>query len=288
MPEGDSVYRAASALHRSLVGQVLVRTDFRVPRLATADLSGRSVLETVPRGKHILVRVSPGAEPGSPALTLHSHLMMDGRWDVLDRPADGSRPRWRRPAHTARAILETDRCQAVGFAIQQVVLVPTAQEDQLVGHLGPDLLAPQWSQPMRDEAVRRLLLRPQRPIATALMDQSVLAGIGNIYRNELLFLHRLAPETPVDQVGDLPGLVEDAHRLLLLNRDRGIRVTTGDPRRGRQLGVYSRDRRACLRCGTMLIRRSWDDAEAEHDPRTGLRPPARERPLYTCPRCQSG
>lgn len=286
MPEGDSVYRAASALHRALAGQVLVRTDFRVPRLATADLSGRTVVETVSRGKHILLRVAPGA--GGPALSLHSHLMMDGRWDILDRAADGGRPRWRRPAHTARAVLETERTQAVGFAIQQVVLVPTAREDQLVGYLGPDLLDPQWSQQMRDEAVRRLLLRPQRPIATALMDQAALAGIGNIYRNELLFLHRLAPHTPVSQVEGLPELVEDAHRLLLLNRDRGVRVTTGDPRRGRQLGVYGRDRRPCLRCGTMIVRRSWDDAEAEHDPRTGLRPPARERPLYLCPRCQSG
>ena len=134
--------------------------------------------------------------------------------------------------------------------------------------------------------MRRLLERPDRPIAAALMDQSRLAGIGSIYRCELLFRHRLAPQTPVADVPDLQAVVEDAHELLLRNRDSGPRVTTGDPRPGRQLWVYGRERRPCRRCGTPILKRTWDDAAGQRDPRTGLQAPARERPFYHCPRCQ--
>lgn len=302
MPEGDSVYRAAAALHRGLAGQELTRSDLRVPRLATADLTGRTVLECVPRGKHLLLRLgpAPGAAPSSASgpLTLHSHLMMEGRWEVTEtasssgpgaaagRGAGGGRRA--RPAHTLRAVLETATARATAHSVQQLVLVPTPQEDRLVGHLGPDLLDPQWSPAHREEAVRRLLLRPERPIAAALLDQSLLAGIGNIYRCELLFLHRLAPQTPVGQVPELGAIVEDAHRLLELNRDRPRRITTGDPRRGGELGVYGRERRPCLRCGTPIAKRTWDDAAGERDPRTRLPAPSRERPFYFCPRCQAG
>ena len=143
-----------------------------------------------------------------------------------------------------------------------------------------------WSEQHLQEAMRRLLERPDRPIAAALMDQSRLAGIGSIYRCELLFLHRLAPQTPVADVPDLQAIVEDAHELLLRNRDSGPRVTTGDPRPGRQLWVYGRERRPCRRCGTPILKRTWDDAAGQRDPRTGLQAPARERPFYLCPRCQ--
>lgn len=300
MPEGDSVHRAAAALHAGLAGQELTRTDFRVPALATADLSGRTVLECVARGKHLLLRLGPDPRTGSRAVTVHSHLMMEGHWEVTGladatgppgTPAGAvsgaaGRARGRRPEHTLRAVLETGRTRAVAYSVQQLVVVPTLQEDRLVGHLGPDLLDPRWSSEHVREAVRRLRERPDRPVAAALMDQSRLAGIGSIYRCELLFRHGLAPQTPVGTVEGLEGLVEDAHRLLLLNRDRGPRVTTGDPRPGRQLWVYGRQHRPCRRCGTAVVKRAWDDAAGERDPRTGLPAPARERPLYCCPRCQ--
>lgn len=301
MPEGDSVWRAAAALHSGLAGRQLLRSDFRVPALATVDLSGRTVQEAVSRGKHLLIRIGPDPRTGARAVTLHSHLMMEGRWEIedLELPPAGSgspgrRPgtsgarsqRRARPQHTIRAVLETAATRATASSVQQLVIVAREQEDRLVGHLGPDLLAPDWSEQHLQEAVRRLLERPERPIAAALMDQSRLAGIGSIYRCELLFRHCLAPQTPVADVPDLQAVVEDAHELLLRNRDSGPRVTTGDPRPGRQLWVYGRERRPCRRCGTPILKRTWDDAAGQRDPRTGLQAPARERPFYHCPRCQ--
>ena len=302
MPEGDSVWRAAAALHSGLAGRQLLRSDFRVPALATVDLSGRTVQEAVSRGKHLLIRIGPDPTTGARAVTLHSHLMMEGRWEIedLDPLATGSdspgrrrtgassarSQRRARPKHTIRAVLETAGTRATASSVQQLVIVAREQEDRLVGHLGPDLLAPDWSEQHLQEAMRRLLERPDRPIAAALMDQSRLAGIGSIYRCELLFRHRLAPQTPVADVPDLQAVVEDAHELLLRNRDSGPRVTTGDPRPGRQLWVYGRERRPCRRCGTPILKRTWDDAAGQRDPRTGLQAPARERPFYHCPRCQ--
>lgn len=302
MPEGDSVWRAAAALHSGLAGRQLLRSDFRVPALATVDLSGRTVQEAVSRGKHLLIRIGPDPSTGARAVTLHSHLMMEGRWEIedLDPLATGSdspgrrrtgassarSQRRARPKHTIRAVLETAGTRATASSVQQLVIVAREQEDRLVGHLGPDLLAPDWSEQHLQEAMRRLLERPDRPIAAALMDQSRLAGIGSIYRCELLFRHRLAPQTPVADVPDLQAVVEDAHELLLRNRDSGPRVTTGDPRPGRQLWVYGRERRPCRRCGTPILKRTWDDAAGQRDPRTGLQAPARERPFYHCPRCQ--
>lgn len=302
MPEGDSVWRAAAALHSGLAGRQLLRSDFRVPALATVDLSGRTVQEAVSRGKHLLIRIGPDPSTGARAVTLHSHLMMEGRWEIedLDPLATGSdspgrrrtgassarSQRRARPKHTIRAVLETAGTRATASSVQQLVIVAREQEDRLVGHLGPDLLAPDWSEQHLQEAMRRLLERPDRPIAAALMDQSRLAGIGSIYRCELLFRHCLAPQTPVADVPDLQAVVEDAHELLLRNRDSGPRVTTGDPRPGRQLWVYGRERRPCRRCGTPILKRTWDDAAGQRDPRTGLQAPARERPFYHCPRCQ--
>lgn len=311
MPEGDSVHRTAAALHSGLAGQQLLRSDFRVPALATVDLSGRTVLEAVSRGKHLLIRLSADPRTGSRAVTVHSHLMMEGRWELtaIARPegretdAVSSEERARasgrglgraRPQRSStrlsdrsiRAVLETGSCRAVGVRVQQLAVVPTIQEQRLVGHLGPDLLDPGWSADHAREAVRRLLEAPQRPVASALMDQTRLAGIGSIYRCELLFRHRLAPQTPVGSVGDLAAVVEDARELLLRNCGDGPRMTTGDPRPGRRLWVYGRQHRPCWRCGTAIEEMTWDDAAGERDPRTDLPRPARNRPLFLCPRCQ--
>ena len=131
MPEGDTVYRAAQQLDAGLSGQVLTRSDFRIPSLATKDLSGATVTETVSRGKHLLTRFDNG-------VTLHTHLKMEGHWAV--HPVG---TRWRRPAHTARVVLRTTTTEAVGFSVV-MDLVRTEKEDELVDHLGPDLLGPDW------------------------------------------------------------------------------------------------------------------------------------------------
>jgi endonuclease VIII len=255
MPEGDNVWQTARRLS-ALTGEVLTRSDFRVPSLATTDLAGRQVIKTVSRGKHLLTRLEND-------VTIHSHLKMEGRWDV--QPA-GSR--WRRPAHEARAVLVTDSHEAIGFSVLLDV-VPTTEEHTLVGHLGPDLLGPDWD---AEEAVRRIAAGPDVPIGQALLDQRNLAGLGNVYRAEICFLAGLDPRTPVRDVPDLPRLVTRAHQLITANRDRPDRITTGDRRPGRRLWVYRR-RGPCLRCGTAI-----EVGE--------LGPEGQERALWWCPRCQ--
>src|SRR6266581_6404274 len=152
MPEGDVVWYTARRLHEALAGRVLTRSDFRVPRLATADLSGDVVSETVSRGKHLLTRTKSG-------LTVHTHLKMDGSWRV--RPAAERL----RDSHRIRLLLANEEWQAVGYQLGVVELIRTSEEPQVTGHLGPDLLGPDWD---RDEAVRRLAAEPDRPIGEAL------------------------------------------------------------------------------------------------------------------------
>jgi endonuclease-8 len=200
-------------------------------------------------------------------LSLHTHFRMDGSWRIFPagRAWHGG-PDWQ-----VRLVLANTDWQAVGYRLPVVDLVETADEDRLVGHLGPDLLGPDWDEA---EAVRRVASDPDRAIAEALLDQRNLAGIGNLYKAEALFLRGLHPWTTVAQVPDLPALVSLAHRLLLANRDRWDQVTTGDLRRGRQHWVFERQREACRRCGTTIM-----VAEQGADPATA-------RLSYWCPRCQ--
>lgn len=260
MPEGDTVWRAARQLDRALAGKVLTRTDVRVPAYATWDLAGATVTETVSRGKHLLTRIE-GEQPW----TLHTHLKMDGAWRIL---APGRR--WPRPAHTARVVLETADTVAVGFRLGLVEIVRREQEPGVVGHLGPDLLGPDWN---AAEAVRRLREQPDRAIKEALLDQTSLAGIGNCYADELCFLSGVAPGTPVGSVPDLPRLVARAHQLLDLNRHRAVRSTTGHLARGSTLWVHGRRGESCRRCGTPIVA-------------SMLGEPGRERVTCHCPSCQ--
>ncbi|MEU5365783.1 DNA-formamidopyrimidine glycosylase family protein [Streptomyces sp. NPDC005925] len=261
MPEGDTVWQAARRLHIALAGKMLIRSDLRVPRFATADLTGRTVLDVTPRGKHLLTRMEGG-------ITLHSHLRMDGSWKVF---APGER--WSGgPSHQIRAILGTADKTAVGYRLPVLELLRTTDEHRAVGHLGPDLLGPDWDAEL---ALANLLRNPARPLGEALLDQRNLAGIGNVYKSELCFLLGVTPWLPV---GDLPAeraakLPELAKRLLEVNRDRPVRVTTG--LRGQDLFVYGRAPRPCLRCRTPI--RVADQGDG-----------SRERPAYWCPTCQTG
>jgi endonuclease VIII len=262
VPEGDTVWNTARVVGRALTGQRIERSDFRVPRLATADLRGWTVAESASRGKHLLLRLTT---PRGEGYTLHSHLRMDGAWKVY---APGER--WRRPAHLIRVALYAASAVAVGFHLHELALVPTRQEGRLVGHLGPDLLGADWDPA---EAVRRLRARPDRAIADALLDQRNLAGIGNLYKAETLFLRGISPWTPVSEVDDLDGLVELAQRLLASNRGRWTQVTTGSLRRGEEQWVFERAGSRCRRCGTVIRRATEGDYE---------------RITYWCPTCQPG
>ena len=262
MPEGDVVWRTARQLDAALTGRVLTHSDFRVPRFATTDLAGRAVTGTVSRGKHLLTRVETG-------VTVHTHLRMDGSWRI--RPASDYLPR----DHRIRLVLGNGERQALGYLLGIVEVLPTRHEERVVGHLGPDLLGPDWDPA---EAVRRLRADPARPVSEALLDQRNLAGIGNLYRAEVLFLRGIDPWRPVGEISDLEALVELARKLLDANKDRIDQVTTGSLVPGAQTWVYGRAERPCRRCGGRIRRvaasgRSGDDGD---------------RVTFWCPRCQPG
>lgn len=256
MPEGDTVFRAAQRLHAALAGQEITRFDIRVPGSATADLTGHIVQEVVPRGKHLLLRAG--------GQSLHSHLKMEGEWVVL-RPGAS----WPRQAFRARAIVAVARAEAVGFDLAMVEVLPTREEDRVVGHLGPDLLGPDWD---AAEAGRRLAA-DTRAAHVAILDQRNLAGLGNVYANELLFVRGVDPARPL-RSEEVPGLIDTAARMILANRDRSPRTFTGDARPGRNTWVYGRDGKPCRRCRT-LVRRGELGAD-----------PTAERIVYFCPHCQ--
>jgi endonuclease-8 len=261
VPEGDTVWLAGKRLHAALADRVLTTSDFRVPQLATTDLTGRRVLEVVPRGKHLLTRVEGG-------LTLHTHFRMDGTWHLY-RPGE----RWRGgPDHEVRVVLGNAEWTAVGYRLPVVELLETADEQRVVGHLGPDVLGSDWD---KAEAVRRLLAAPEREIGMALLDQRNLAGIGNLYRVETLFLRGITPWTAVGDVADLPAVVDLARRLMLANRDHVEQITTGSRKRGETHWVFERQGRPCRRCGTPI--RSAEQGV-----------PPYQRLTYWCPRCQLG
>ncbi|KRC58304.1 DNA glycosylase [Agromyces sp. Root81] len=257
MPEGDTVFRAARLLDAALAGRTVTRTDFRVPALAEIDLAGEPVHSVASRGKHLLMRIGD--------VVVHSHLKMEGEWRVF-----GHGEAWRRPAWQARAIIEVPDATAVGFDLGTLELFGAAEEARRLAYLGPDLLGPDWD---AAEAVRRLASAPEMPIAVALAEQRNLAGLGNVYVNEVCFLRGILPDRPVGEV-ELEPFVALASRVIRANRDRAARTTTGDTHRGRQLWVHGRGGEACRRCGTLIEHGRLGRTELEL------------RETWWCPNCQ--
>jgi endonuclease-8 len=261
MPEGDTVWLAGRRLHDALAGRVLTRSDFRISQLATTDLAGRTVTEVVSRGKHLLTRVEDD-------LTLHTHFRMDGSWHLYRHGE-----RWRGgPEWQVRVLLENPDWQAVGYRLPVVELLPRDREAEAVGHLGPDVLGPDWDPA---EAVRRLAAEPDREIGPALLDQRNLAGVGNLYKTEVCFLTGVTPWTRVGDLPDLAALVDRVARLLQANKHTVRQVTTGDLGRGRGHWVFEGAGRPCRRCGTPVASAEQGD-------------PPFQRIAYWCPRCQAG
>ena len=257
MPEGDTVYRSAKNLDSVLAGRVLTRCDIRVPAFATVDFTGETVEGVVSRGKHLLMRVGDH--------TIHSHLKMEGSWHIY-RPGT----KWFRPEWQARAILANEQYTTVGFQLGTLDIVRREDEHTIVGYLGPDLLGPDWD---ADVALANLLAHPDREIGLALLDQRVMAGLGNVYRNELCFLRGVLPTRPVGEVNDPAKMVELAQRLIDANKDRAERTTTGTLR-GNTDWVYGREGRPCLRCGTRIMHGELGDTALQL------------RDTYWCPNCQ--
>lgn len=270
MPEGDTIKRAANALHRALAGQVVTRFQTGLAQLAKVDrdapIAGRTVERVESVGKHLLFRFSGG-------LTLRTHQRMNGTWHLY-RPGE----RWRKPRASMRVVLETADFVAVGFDLPVADFFTDAQlaRDPELRALGPDLLAPDFDPA---EALRRFRARGTVPASFALLDQRVMAGVGNQYKSELLFLEGVHPRAPVSSLPDetLLGLIERARELLRQNTEiaaslyRGPRRTTRRADPGAHFWVYGRAGEPCRKCGTPI-------AFAKE----GLA----ARVTYWCPRCQ--
>lgn len=250
MPEGDTVWHTAATLRQALTGRTVTRCDVRVPQFATVDLTGHTVDEVFSRGKHLFIRVGPAS--------IHSHMKIDGSWRVTPRPG--------RVDQRVRIILEADGIRALGIDLGVLEILDREHDQDVVAHLGPDLLGDDWDPRV---AAANLTADPERPLAEALLDQRALAGIGNVYCNELCFITGRLPGSPVKEISDPLRLVTRAQEMLWLNRFRWNRVTTGDTRAGRQLWVYGRAGGPCRRCGTPIQRDGSGD-----------------RVTYWCPSCQ--
>ena len=263
MPEGDTVWRAARAARRRTVRPGLVATDVRVPAFATVDLSGSTVTETVSRGKHLLTRID--GDQG--AVTLHTHLKMEGGWRVL-RPGQ----RWPRPAHTARVVLDHRRRRSRSASSSgSSRSCPTDREPDVVGHLGPDLLGPDWDP---DEALRRLHEQPGRAVKESLLDQTRLAGIGNMYANELCFVSGVAPADPGRaRCPTCAGWCSAPTRCSTSTASAPSSRPPATWRAGDSSGSTTEPGEPCRRCGTRIVR-------------SMLGPEGEERTTFACPRCQ--
>ncbi|WP_462417237.1 DNA-formamidopyrimidine glycosylase family protein [Kytococcus sp. Marseille-QA3725] len=260
MPEGDTVGRTARRLHLALAGRPLTHCDLRWPTLATVDLTGRTTVEVVPRGKHLLHRLDDGS-------TLHSHLRMEGAWRVRPAPVPDRLP------GTTRAVLATDGHVAVGTSLGMLDLVCTGNEHRLVGHLGPDLLGPDWD---TEQVTAGYAAQGERPVGEVLLDQRLACGIGTLYAAESLFLRRVHPWSPVGALPPevLAAVLTTARSALAANCARAVQRTT-PPSVPEDTWVHGRARRPCLRCGTLI----------RVDP-IGVAPT--DRVLFHCPACQAG
>ncbi len=247
MPEGDTVHLTGLRLAQALAGKLLRRGDLRHPRLSTVDLAQRTVEGVRTYGKHIFVRFDKD-------LSLHNHLKMDGSWRII-KPGQ----RWPTAGHHVRVVLANDDYEAIGIRLHDMELLRTKDEDARIAHLGPDLLGGNWDP---EQAARTLAAQPDREIGVALLDQTVMAGVGNVYKSEVCFLLGVSPWAKVSEV-DTRRAVDLAHELLNRNATSPVRNTTGLHRRG--TWVY--DQRACHKCGGRIrvadqgagleVRKTW-------------------------------
>ncbi len=283
MPEGDTIATSAATLAGVLVGRTVTRFTSSVPgvdgRGQELGVVGSQVASVEARGKHLLIhfsgrRVGAGTDapaefdqpPASGEATLRTHMRMTGSWHLYRQ---GSR--WHKPARFARVVLEAGDVVAVCFSAPEVELLRGGQlaEHAALQRLGPDLLSPAFAEA---DALARLRAAHALEIADALLDQSIMAGIGNVYKSEVLFLERVSPFARVSGLDDdtLLRLIRTARRQLQRNVGAAQRRTTHGLQRG-ALWAYDRAGQPCTRCGA-TIRRVVQGPHA--------------RSTYWCPTCQ--
>jgi endonuclease-8 len=274
MPEGDTIFRAARTLDQALAGKVVARFESVLPQLTRVDvdrpLAGRTIEAVAAMGKHQLMRFSGD-------LVLRTHMRMNGSWHLY-RPGE----RWQRPRSAMRVVVATAEFVAVAFDVPEAEFIASRDLERhpALRKLGPDLLGAFDAA----EAERRIRERPGTPIAELLLDQRVLAGIGNVFKSEVLFLAGVHPLRLAGTLSDdeLRAILEVSRKLLAANvtdsAGGGIvtqfghhRRTTGRSRPGESLWVYGRSGKPCRRCGTPIAYR-----------KQGLE----ARGTYWCPGCQ--
>jgi endonuclease VIII len=274
LPEGDSIFRAAQTLHKYMASKVVTRFESMFPALTRVAFDtpvvGRTIDAVRSRGKHLLIVFSGD-------LVLRTHMRMNGGWHIYPAGA-----RWKRPARDLRILVGTHDAVAVGFNIPvaEFLAARDVARNEPLRSLGPDLLDPAFDP---YEALRRMRARESEPIADVLLNQRVVAGIGNVFKSEILYEARVNPFTPTTALDDavLARVVDTAVRLLranVLSAAQTLSPAVGrrtmrrlDP--NENLWVYGRAGKPCRRCGTRISSQS-----------TGLD----ARLTFWCPICQPG
>lgn len=257
MPEGDTLHRTATTLRVALADRPLTEVRAAVDAVAYAGLSGLVVTDVTTHGKHLYIHFADGR-------SLRTHLRMTGSLHVY-RPGE----RWQKPAWQMRYVLTNADYEVVCFAAPDVKMLRPGEATAHAATLGPDLLAPVFDAEL---ATRHLAALGPMPIAEALLVQQAVAGIGNVYKSEVLFIRRTSPFVPAGALGAdaLGALLATARKLMMANLQGGPRRTRGGP--GEPHWVYARAGRPCLVCGeSILVRRQGPDA----------------RSTYFCARCQA-
>ena len=267
MPEGDTIFRTAVVLRRVLAGQIVTEIRIEHPKVTAAagreEIAGSSVKAVESNGKHLFIHFTTPSE-----VVLHTHMKMSGVWHVY-RPGE----RWWEPETEARVVIGTESVVAVCFHPPIVELL-TAKELGLhlvVSALGPDIIRDDFDM---DEAILRLRAKQDRDVATALLDQKVISGIGNVYKVEALFLARTSPWAQVRDLDDerLREIVGHARKLIRLNRNGGERRTHFSLNRSELMWVDERAGMPCHTCGT-IVESGWHPDEV--------------RKSWYCPTCQN-
>jgi endonuclease-8 len=252
VPEGDTIHRIARRIEAALGGQQIDSADAPNPRSPVhhraGELVGRTVELAEARGKHLLVHFSGG-------LVLHSHLGVNGRWWVSADARPANRRAWIRFGSGAASAAQT------AGKLLRLVSESRARNDPGLIQLGPDPLRPGFD---RREAAARLLAEPaRREVGEALLDQRLIAGIGNAIRNEACFAAGVSPWRPIGELerDEAERLIAESRRIMAVAVDTGRR-----PHR-----VYRAERRRCPQCGGRIsVRKQGDDGRA----------------AYWCPSCQ--
>ncbi len=267
MPEGDTIFRAARTLDRALAGRVVTKFETQFPRLARVDydspLAGRTVESVEPSGKWLRMNFSGD-------LILLTHMLMNGSWHIY-RPGEP----WQKPRSQMRVAVYTESFVAVAFSIQvaEFHTAETLRRQRSVSRLGPDVLAENFD---AQEAAARLAARPELEVGVALLTQSILAGLGNVYKSEVCFTAGVNPFRTVRSLvpEELAALIGAARKYMLSNVSEtyaGIRRTTGQTNPAERFWVYGRRGEPCRRCGSGILSRKQGDGA---------------RTTFWCPQCQ--